>query len=119
MEIRKRLNQNKSDEDKISMMPFLMKTMSMALKEFPRLNSLYFPESEFQFEQHASHNISIAIDSPFGLIAPNVKNCQDKSIVEIDQDLKRLRDLAKDHKIGVQELTGGTIAISNIGIFVD
>ncbi|MDZ7870937.1 MAG: dihydrolipoyllysine-residue acetyltransferase [Rheinheimera sp.] len=99
---------------KLTMMPFFMKAMSLALNEFPILNSqvnadctalTYFDE----------HNIGIAVDSKVGLLVPNVKDCQRKSIVEIAQDLTRLTDLARDGRVSPADLKGGTITISNIG----
>jgi 2-oxoisovalerate dehydrogenase E2 component (dihydrolipoyl transacylase) len=99
---------------KLTMMPFFMKAMSLALNEFPILNSqvnadctalTYFDE----------HNIGIAVDSKVGLLVPNVKDCQRKSIVEIAQDLTRLTDLAREGRVSPADLKGGTITISNIG----
>lgn len=99
---------------KLTMMPFFMKAMSLALNEFPILNSqvnadctalTYFDE----------HNIGIAVDSKVGLLVPNVKDCQRKSIVEIATDLTRLTDLAREGRVSPADLKGGTITISNIG----
>lgn len=99
---------------KLTMMPFFMKAMSLALNEFPILNSqvnadctalTYFDE----------HNIGIAVDSKVGLLVPNVKDCQRKSIVEIALDLTRLTDLAREGRVSPADLKGGTITISNIG----
>jgi 2-oxoisovalerate dehydrogenase E2 component (dihydrolipoyl transacylase) len=99
---------------KLTMMPFFMKAMSLALNEFPILNSqvnadctalTYFDE----------HNIGIAVDSKVGLLVPNVKDCQRKSIVEIAEDLTRLTDLAREGRVSPADLKGGTITISNIG----
>jgi len=115
MKLRARLNEGKSKEEKISVMPLMIKTFSMALKHYPKVNALYYPERPYEYELHSSHNISIAIDSKYGLIAPNIKDCQNKSILEIDQELKRLRNLSDEGHVGSNELFGGTSAISNIG----
>jgi len=64
VEFRKTIN--KGREEKLSMMPFLIKTFSLAIKQFPRINSLYYPERPYEWEQHSMHNISIAIDSKNG-----------------------------------------------------
>lgn len=93
----------------------MVKAYSMALTDFPRINSLYFPEKPDECEVHSSHNISIAIDSPSGLVAPNIKNAQDLSIREIQEEILRLRDLAIEKRIGTEELFGGTVGMSNIG----
>jgi len=56
-------------------MGILIKTFSLALKQYPRMNSLYNPISNpYDFTIHPSHNISIAIDSPNGLVVPHIKN---------------------------------------------
>jgi len=56
-------------------MGILIKTFSLALKQYPRMNSLYNPISNsYEFTIHPSHNISIAIDSPNGLVVPHIKN---------------------------------------------
>merc|ERR1711871_446560 len=98
-----------------SYMPFFIKATSLALKEYPILNSsLSADQSEIHY--HASHNVSLAVDSPNGLIVPNIKDVQDKTLFEIAADLKRLTDLAKDGKLGADDLSGGTITLSNIGV---
>ena len=61
------------------------------------------------------HNIGIAMDTPRGLLVPNVKGVQDKSIFEIAQDLTRLGEMGAAGKLGEAELTGGTFTLSNIG----
>jgi 2-oxoisovalerate dehydrogenase E2 component (dihydrolipoyl transacylase) len=112
---RAELNVGREGEDRLSIMPFFIKAYSMALKYYPRINSLYYPERPYEFEEHGSHNISVAIDSKFGLIAPNIKDVAYKSLIEIDQDLKRLRKLADSGTMGSADLFGGTSAITNIG----
>ena len=70
------------------MMGLLTKTFSLALLSNPRMNSTYEPnKNEFQFETHSSHNISLAIDSPNGLVAPNIKNVQNLSILDIQDKI--------------------------------
>lgn len=58
-------------------MGMLIKTFSLALEEHPRLNSTYRPgKDEFSFETHDEHNISLAMDTPNGLVVPNIKRVQ-------------------------------------------
>jgi len=64
MEVRKRINQGR--EEKVSVMPLFIKTFSLALHHFPKINSLYYPERPYEWEEHSNHNISIAIDSKNG-----------------------------------------------------
>ncbi len=62
-------------ETKVSIFAFITKSFSMALLKHPRMNSTYYPEtSPHEYTINHFHNISIAIDSPNGLAAPNIKN---------------------------------------------
>ncbi|MBW03625.1 Lipoamide acyltransferase component of branched-chain alpha-keto acid dehydrogenase complex, mitochondrial, partial [Eschrichtius robustus] len=63
----------------------------------------------------ASHNIGIAMDTEQGLIVPNVKNIQIRSIFEIATELNRLQKLGSAGQLSTTDLTGGTFTLSNIG----
>lgn len=100
----------------ISLFALIVKSFSLALSENPKMNSTYFPDKdEFTYFSNHFHNISIAIDSKFGLAAPNIKNVQTLSSEEIDLEIKKLKDLTDNQKLKNEHLTGGTIAMSNIG----
>jgi 2-oxoisovalerate dehydrogenase E2 component (dihydrolipoyl transacylase) len=99
---------------KLTMMPFFMKAMSLALTEFPILNSQVNSDCS-EITYFDDHNIGIAVDSKVGLLVPNVKGCQQKSIVEIAKDLAKLTDSAREGRVSPSDLKGGTITISNIG----
>ncbi|MCT6699427.1 dihydrolipoyllysine-residue acetyltransferase [Rheinheimera sp. 4Y26] len=99
---------------KLTMMPFFMKAMSLALNEFPILNSQVNSDCS-EITYFDDHNIGIAVDSKVGLLVPNVKGCQHKSIVEIAKDLTKLTDSAREGRVSPSDLKGGTITISNIG----
>ncbi|KAL3671549.1 hypothetical protein V7S43_003466 [Phytophthora oleae] len=99
---------------KLSFMPFIIKAASLALKYYPMLNATV-NETETELTLVAAHNISLAMDTPTGLLVPNVKNVQAKSIMEIAEDLNRLQQLAVAGKLTPADLTGGTFSISNIG----
>ncbi len=99
---------------KLTMMPFFMKAMSLALNEYPILNSQVNSDCS-ELTYIPEHNIGIAVDSKIGLLVPNVKDCQRKSIVEIATDLTRLTEQARDGRVTPADLKGGTITISNIG----
>jgi len=99
---------------KLTMMPFFMKAMSLALNEFPILNSQVNSDCS-EITYFDDHNIGIAVDSKVGLLVPNVKGCQQKSIVEIAKDLTKLTDSAREGRVSPSDLKGGTITISNIG----
>lgn len=71
---------------KFTYLPIIIKAFSWALQEFPIVNAIVSPKKDEQgyiteYIEKADHNISIAIDSPNGLIVPNIKKCQLKSIL--------------------------------------
>jgi len=61
------------------------------------------------------HNIGITIDTKDGLIQPNIKNVQQLTIIQIQNELNRLEQLAKNGKLSNEDLTGQTFSLSNIG----
>jgi len=103
---------------KITVTSFLLKAMSMALNDFPKINSKFGPAdaNPSNYTVYGSHNISIAIDTPYGLVVPNIKDVGNLSVVEIQQEVVRLAGLAKDNKLGISDIKGGTITLSNIGV---
>jgi 2-oxoisovalerate dehydrogenase E2 component (dihydrolipoyl transacylase) len=99
---------------KLTLMPFFMKAMSLAIKQFPIMNSQVNSDCS-ELTYFDDHNIGIAVDSKVGLLVPNIKGCQNKSIVQIAQELTKLTDAAREGRVSPAELKGGTITISNIG----
>ncbi|EFC48345.1 dihydrolipoamide branched chain transacylase E2 [Naegleria gruberi] len=99
---------------KLSYMPFIIKAVSLALKEYPVLNSS-LSEDESEIIYKGEHNIGVAMDTPNGLLVPNIKSVQNKSILEIAAELNRLQELGKQGKLGSNDLRGGTFTLSNIG----
>ncbi|KAF0972022.1 hypothetical protein FDP41_009718 [Naegleria fowleri] len=99
---------------KLSYMPFIIKAVSLALNEYPILNSS-LSEDESEIIYKADHNIGVAMDTPNGLLVPNIKRVQTKSIMEIAAELNRLQELGKQGKLGMDDLKGGTFTLSNIG----
>ncbi|MGB1198791.1 MAG: dihydrolipoyllysine-residue acetyltransferase [Thalassotalea sp.] len=99
---------------KLTMMPFFMKAMSLALKEFPIVNS-QVNEDCSELTYFDDHNIGMAVDSKVGLLVPNVKQVQTKSILALANDITRLTNDARSGRVPAADLKGGTISISNIG----
>ena len=99
---------------KLSYMPFIVKACSMALTQFPAINSHFDPKQE-TITYKADHNIGVAMDTAQGLLVPNIKKVQQLSVFEIAQELNRLQQLGLAGKLGEAELKGGTFALSNIG----
>lgn len=100
---------------KLTFMPFIIKAASQALKQFPIINSSLDLEKESVIYK-PYHNISVAMDTPEGLVVPNVKNCDQKSIMEIARDLNELMERGRKNQLKPEDFTEGTFSISNIGI---
>ena len=103
-----------SDTLKLTMMPFFMKALSLALTQFPVVNSRVNADCT-ELTYLARHNIGMAVDSKVGLLVPNVKDVQAKSILEIAAEITRLTDAARSGRVAPADLKDGTISISNIG----
>merc|ERR1719277_2316875 len=90
----------------------------MALSDHPSINSKFgsADANPPTYTVLGSHNISIAIDTPHGLVVPNIKDCANLSIVEIQQEIKRLAADAMANKLKLNDIQGGTITLSNIGV---
>jgi len=99
---------------KLTMMPFFMKAMSLAIKEYPLVNSKVNEECT-ELTYFDDHNIGMAVDSKVGLLVPNIKQVQTKSILDLANDIMRLTNDARSGRVASEDLKGGTITISNIG----
>ncbi len=104
-----------SDEVKLTMMPFFMKAMSLALTQFPVMNSQVNSDCT-ELTYKSRHNIGMAVDSKVGLLVPNVKDVQNKSILEVAAEITRLTNAARSGRVSPADLKEGTISISNIGV---
>lgn len=99
---------------KLSFMPFFVKALSLALKEFPIINSqLNEDGTELTYFNH--HNIGFAVDAKMGLLVPNVKGVEHLSLFDIAQQMHTTIEQAREGKLSGDALKGGTISISNIG----
>ena len=99
---------------KLTLLPFMVKALSLAMREFPIINASVSQDGE-AIEYHSSHHIGIAIDTPKGLIVPNIKDVQALSIYQIAQRIQELVKSAQHNQLSAEDLRGGTVTISNIG----
>lgn len=99
---------------RLSYLPIIVKATSLALSKFPILNSS-LSSDETELIYHADHNIGVAMDTPRGLLVPNVKAVQHKSIFEIAAEINALQAAGKKSGFSEAQLTGGTFTLSNIG----
>ncbi|XP_058836235.1 lipoamide acyltransferase component of branched-chain alpha-keto acid dehydrogenase complex, mitochondrial [Topomyia yanbarensis] len=100
---------------KLTYMPFFVKAASNALKQFPILNST-FDEANERLIYKSYHNISIAMHTPQGLVVPNVKNVERKSILEIATDINSLQERGSKGSLTPNDFANGTLSLSNIGM---
>ncbi|GAN03783.1 2-oxoacid dehydrogenase acyltransferase [Mucor ambiguus] len=104
---------------KMTYLPIFVKCLSIALHHYPLMNAKLSGNlddvNSIEITYRPSHNIGIAMDTPQGLVVPNIKNVQDKTIFEIASEIHRLSELGKKNAIPMADMKGGTITLSNIG----
>ncbi|EOA30444.1 hypothetical protein CARUB_v10013567mg [Capsella rubella] len=115
VELKQFFKENNTDSTiKHTFLPTLIKSLSMALAKYPIVNSCFNAES-VEIILKGSHNIGVAMATEHGLVVPNIKNVQSLSLLEITKELSRLQHLATNNKLNPEDVTGGTITLSNIG----
>ena len=95
-------------------MSFFTKAVTRALQMYPDVNSMIDGDQQITYE---NCDISVAVSGPKGLMVPVVRNAEALSFSGIEAEIKRLAVSARDGKITVDDMTGGTFTISNGGVF--
>jgi 2-oxoglutarate dehydrogenase E2 component (dihydrolipoamide succinyltransferase) len=115
-ELRARLKDKVEKEHgvKLSFMPFFVKAACMALKAYPVVNASI--DGDFIVYHHYV-NMGIAVASDAGLVVPNIKDADSKGLLEISRDIATVAKKARDGKLTMDDLTGGTFTITNGGVF--
>ncbi len=98
----------------VTLLPFMMKAVVAALRQHPYLNATLEEALQHIVLKHYYH-LGIATDTPDGLIVPVIRDVDQKSILSLATDLQRLAELARERRIGLADLRGGTFTISNYG----
>jgi 2-oxoglutarate dehydrogenase E2 component (dihydrolipoamide succinyltransferase) len=99
---------------KLSFMPFFVKAATMALKAYPVVNSQVDGDTII-YKNYV--NMGIAVASDAGLVVPNVKDADRKGMLEVSRDIGEIAKRARDGKLTMDDLTGGTFTITNGGVF--
>jgi len=99
---------------RLTLMPFIMKAMALAVQQYPVLNS-QLSDDVTEIHYLPQCNIGMAVDSKSGLIVPNVKAVESLTLLEIADEVARLTEAARSGRVSQEDLRGGTITISNIG----
>ncbi|MBL0891991.1 MAG: 2-oxoglutarate dehydrogenase complex dihydrolipoyllysine-residue succinyltransferase [Gemmatimonadaceae bacterium] len=114
--LRERLKDRVEKEQgvKLSFMPFFVKAATLALKAYPVVNAQIDGDT-IVYKHYV--NMGIAVASDAGLVVPNIKDADQKSVVEIGKDIGAVAKRARDGKLSMDDLTGGTFTITNGGVF--
>jgi 2-oxoglutarate dehydrogenase E2 component (dihydrolipoamide succinyltransferase) len=116
MEMRKRFQEKFEKEHgvKLGFMSFFVKAAVHALKKYPVLNASVDGNDVVY---HGFFDIGIAVGSPRGLVVPILRNADQMSFADIEKKIAEFGQKAKDGKLGIEDMTGGTFSISNGGTF--
>jgi 2-oxoglutarate dehydrogenase E2 component (dihydrolipoamide succinyltransferase) len=116
MEIRSRYKDRFEKEHgvKLGFMSFFVKAVVSALKKYPVINASI---DGTDVVYHGYYDIGIAVASPRGLVVPILRDADRKSVADIEKGIADLANRARDGKLGLEELTGGSFTITNGGVF--
>jgi 2-oxoglutarate dehydrogenase E2 component (dihydrolipoamide succinyltransferase) len=99
---------------KLTFMPFFVKAACMALEQYPMVNAQIDGDT-IVYKHYV--NMGIAVASDAGLVVPNVKDAHSKGILDVSRDISAVAKRARDGKLSMDDLTGGTFTITNGGVF--
>ena len=105
---------NQLPDTKVSYNDMTIKAVSIALKQHPQVNSQWF-DDKMRLNHHV--HIGVAVAVPDGLVVPVVKFANEKSLQQINGEVKELAGKARDKKLKMNEMEGSTFTISNLGMF--
>lgn len=100
---------------KLTYLPFIVKAVIEALKLHPTINAMLDDEEE-EIIVKKYYNIGIAVDVPEGLIVPVVKMADEKSVLDIAEEIQNLAKAARERTLDLADLKGGTFSITNVGV---
>ena len=99
---------------KLGLMAFFARAVAVALQSFPAINA-FIDGDEVVY--HDFVDLSIAVSAPKGLVVPVVRNAQRRSLADMELEIRRLAEKARQNKLTLEEMTGGTFTITNGGVF--
>lgn len=116
MKLRKEYQENfvKKHDVKLGFMSFFVKAAVQALKEFPAVNA-EIDGDDIIYKNY--YDIGIAVSTPQGLVVPVIRDCDDKNMANIEKDIIDVGSRARDGKITMEDMQGGTFTITNGGVF--
>lgn len=99
---------------KLTLTAFMLKAVAGALQQFPQFNSS-FDDASGEIVYKDYYHIGVAVDTPRGLMVPVLRDVDRKGLVRISKEMKDLADRAREFKVPVEELRGGTFTVTNVG----
>jgi 2-oxoglutarate dehydrogenase E2 component (dihydrolipoamide succinyltransferase) len=116
MELRKKFKEKFSEKHAVGLgfMGFFTKAVTEALMAFPAVNAMIDGE-EIVYHRYA--DIGIAVSAPKGLVVPVIRNAESMSLAQIESAIRELAAKARENKITIEDMTGGTFTITNGGVF--
>ncbi|MEQ8365017.1 MAG: 2-oxoglutarate dehydrogenase complex dihydrolipoyllysine-residue succinyltransferase [Cyclobacteriaceae bacterium] len=116
MDIRKKYKEAFKEKHDVGLgfMSFFTKACCVALQEWPAVNAMIDGE-EMVYNDYC--DISIAVSAPKGLVVPVIRNAEAMSFEQVEKEVVRLATKARDNKLSIEEMTGGTFTITNGGVF--
>jgi pyruvate dehydrogenase E2 component (dihydrolipoamide acetyltransferase) len=116
LEARKGLNEGLAEQGKkLTVNDFVIWASAMALKDHPEANASWLCNGQIRYYNRSDISVAVAIEG--GLITPIVKNAEQKTIVEISDDVKILVKKAHEGRLAPEEFQGGSFSISNLGMY--
>ncbi|HLD04915.1 MAG TPA: dihydrolipoamide acetyltransferase family protein [Candidatus Nanoarchaeia archaeon] len=101
-------------EVKLTLLSYLVKAAANALENFPTFNASFDDTTQEIILKKAIH-IGIAVDTEYGLMVPNIKNANQKTILQLASEVQELAEKARTKKLNPIEITGGTFTVNNLG----
>ena len=114
VELRAKVNSGR--EVRVSFQPFFMKALATALRRYPVLNAHFNPVSD-ELTVFKDINIGVAVNTEAGLMVPVIHNVENRTIRQIDAEMKDMVERAKGRQIRIEDLRGGTFSLTNFGPF--
>ena len=115
MNLRRQVNEQLADQGvRITVNDLIVKACIESLKKYPKFNA-YYEEDGIQYNETV--NIAVAIAEEEGLIVPAILDCAGKSLRQVSEMIKDLAERSSNGTLSTQEYTGGTFAISNLGMY--
>lgn len=116
MDLRNKYKTNFAEKHEVGLgfMSFFTRACCIALLDWPAVNA-FIDGDNIQFNDYC--DISIAVSGPRGLVVPVIRNAETLSLADIEKEVKRLAGKARDNKLSLEEMSGGTFTITNGGVF--